>query len=61
MEFGLVFYPGEGEDRIFGYIRYVLPNTDAEAEGLERGMIFNTIDGEQLTESRLFNVQCFYQ
>lgn len=51
MEFGLVFYPGEGEDRIFGYIRYVLPNTDAEAEGLERGMIFNTIDGEQLTES----------
>ncbi len=50
MEFGLVFYP-DGSDNVFGYVRYILPNTDAEAKGLERGMIFNTIDGQQINES----------
>ncbi len=49
MEFGLVFYP-DGSDNVFGYVRYVLPDTDAEAKGLERGIIFNTIDGQQINE-----------
>lgn len=48
MEFGLVRY-GDGSDNVFGYVRYVLPNTDAETKGLQRGDIFNTIDGTQLT------------
>jgi len=48
MEFGLVLYP-DGSNNVFGYIRYVLPNTDAAAEGLERGMIFNTVNGTQIT------------
>ena len=50
MEFGLVRYPNNPTN-VFGYVRYVLPNTDAETEGLERGDIFNTIDGQQLNEN----------
>ncbi len=50
MEFGLVFYP-DGSGNIFGYARYILPGTDAEAKGLKRGNIFHTIDGQQVTEN----------
>ena len=50
MEFGLVRYPDESEN-VFGYVRYVLPNTSAQTAGLQRGDIFNTIDGQQLTEN----------
>jgi len=49
MEFGLVYYP-DNSVNVFGYVRYVLPNTSAQAEGLQRGDIFNTIDGQQITE-----------
>lgn len=48
MEYGLVFYPGS-ETNVFGYVRYVLPNSDAALKGVERGMIFNTINGSQIT------------
>ena len=50
MEYGLVRYPDESGN-VFGYVRYVLPNTDAESEGLSRGVIFNTVDGQQITEN----------
>ena len=50
MEFGLVRYP-QNDGRVFGYIRYVLPNTSAANQGLQRGIVFNTIDGTQITES----------
>ena len=49
MEFGLVRYP-DGSSNVFGYVRYVLPNTDAESKGVERGHIFNTINDTQLTQ-----------
>ena len=49
MEFGLVLYP-DNSGNVFGYVRYVLPNTSASAANVERGMVFNTIDGQQLTE-----------
>ena len=49
MEFGLVRYP-DGSSNVFGYVRYVLPNTDAESKGVERGYIFNTINDTQLTQ-----------
>jgi len=48
MEFGLIFFPGS-DFNVFGYVRYVLPGTDAESKGVQRGMIFNTIDGVQIT------------
>lgn len=50
MEFGLVLYPDQSGN-VYGYVRYVLPNTSAETAGLQRGDIFNTIDGQQITES----------
>lgn len=50
MEFGLVLYPDQSGN-VFGYVRYVLPNSDAANKGLKRGDIFNTIDGQQLNNS----------
>ncbi|MDH7444088.1 S41 family peptidase [Aquimarina sp. 2201CG14-23] len=49
MEFGLVRYPNDASN-VFGYVRYVLPGTDAETKGVLRGNIFNTIDGTQITD-----------
>lgn len=54
MEFGLVYFPDDSGN-VFGYVRYVLPNTDAEARGLKRGDLFTTIDGVQLNEDN-FNI-----
>lgn len=48
MQYGLVRYTPTSSE-VFGYVRYVLPNTSAEARGIKRGDLFNTIDGEQLT------------
>jgi C-terminal processing protease CtpA/Prc len=50
MEFGLRFVPGSSTD-VFGYVRYILPNTSAESQGLQRGDIFYAIGGTPLTES----------
>lgn len=50
MEYGLVYYP-DGSNNVFGYVRYVLPNTDAEDKELKRGDIFTTIDGQQLNDN----------
>lgn len=50
MEFGLVLYP-DGSSNVFGYVRYVLPNTDAEDKGLQRGVVFNTVDGTQINDT----------
>ncbi len=55
MEYGLVLYPN-GSGNVFGYVRYVLPNSDASSMGIERGMIFNTIDGTQLTENNYIDL-----
>lgn len=49
MKFGLVQLPNAASD-IIGYVQYVMPNTDAETKGVARGMIFNTIDGIELTQ-----------
>jgi carboxyl-terminal processing protease len=50
MEFGLVYYP-DGSNNVFGYVRYILPGTDAEDKNVERGMIFNSINGQQLNDT----------
>jgi carboxyl-terminal processing protease len=54
MEYGLVFYPGS-DTNVFGFVRYVIPNSDAAQKGVERGMIFSTINGAQLTNQN-FNL-----
>tara|TARA_R110002126_G_scaffold206886_1_gene353989 strand:+ start:19974 stop:21440 length:1467 start_codon:yes stop_codon:yes gene_type:complete len=50
MEFGLVRYR-DTPSNIFGYVRYVVPNSDAAANNVIRGQIFTTVDGQQLTEN----------
>ena len=47
IEFGLVFEKDSDLD-LFAYVRYVLPNTDASAKNVQRGMIFNQVNGNKL-------------
>ena len=47
MEFGLVRFSSTSSE-VFGYVRYVLPNTDAKNKGLKRGDIFHAINGVSL-------------
>jgi C-terminal processing protease CtpA/Prc len=49
MEFGLVRNRSSTSD-VFGYVRYVIPNSSAASEGIKRGMIFNTINEVLLTD-----------
>ena len=48
MEYGLFRFSASSND-IYGYIKYILPNTDAEAKGLKRGDLFYAVNGTQLT------------
>ncbi|AZQ44154.1 S41 family peptidase [Nonlabens ponticola] len=50
MEFVLVEYP-DNDANVFGFVRYTQNNSSAAENGVERGMIFNRIDGIQLTRS----------
>lgn len=50
VEFGLV-YADESKTNIFGYVRYILPNTDASTKNIQRGDIFYAVNGTQLTAS----------
>jgi len=49
MRFGLVRI--QETNQVFGYVRYVVPNSPAESAGVERGMIFRQVDGVDLTDS----------
>lgn len=46
MEFGLSLY-GSGED-VFGYVQYILPNSDASTKDIKRGDIFIGVNGTSL-------------
>lgn len=50
MEFGLVYFPDNSRN-VFGYVRYVLPNSPAADMGLKRGDLFTGVNGSQLNES----------
>ena len=50
MMYGLVYYPNDAS-RLFGYVRYVLPNSSASDAQVTRGMIFNAVDGIALTDA----------
>lgn len=57
MEFGL--YVECNDQNIFGFVRYVHKNSDAESKGVKRGMLFSEINGTRLTRDNykdlLFN------
>ena len=57
MEFGL--YVECNDQNIFGFVRYVQKDSDAESKGVKRGMVFSNINGSRLTRDNyrdlLFN------
>ena len=38
-------------ERIFGYVEYVIPNTSASSNGLQRGDVFYAVNGIELTDT----------
>ena len=48
MEFGLIGETGSATN-VYGYVRYVAPNSSAQIQNVQRGMIFNSINGTRLT------------
>ena len=48
MEYGLRYVPGSSYD-VYGYVRYVHPNTSAEENNIQRGDVFNSINNTSLT------------
>ena len=46
LEFGLVLF-GNGDD-IFGYVRYIVPNSNASTQDISRGEVFTGVDGQSL-------------
>lgn len=54
MEFGLV--PRGNTGTYYGYVRYILPDTDASEKGLLRGDIFYAIDGTEITAENYYQL-----
>ncbi|MBK0371204.1 S41 family peptidase [Flavobacterium agrisoli] len=48
MEFGLSYKPNSNSE-IFGYVKYVVPNSNAATKNVQRGMLFYGVNGTQLT------------
>lgn len=48
VEYGLFYETGSNTD-VFGYVRYILPNSDASTKNVFRGYVFDAINGVQLT------------
>lgn len=55
MEFGLVRSP-QNSTELFGYVRYILPNSHAESLGIQRGQIFYGVDGTVLNDDNYRNL-----
>lgn len=49
-EFALA-YADESQTSVIGYVRYIIPNTDAASKNIKRGDIFYAVDGTTLTAS----------
>ncbi|PXY44232.1 S41 family peptidase [Flavobacterium hydrophilum] len=44
-------YIGDGSDNLAGYVRYIIPNSDASKKDIKRGDLFTKVNGTQLTVS----------
>lgn len=62
VDFGLSYKPGSTTD-LFGYVRYILPNSDASTKAIKRGDVFTAVNGTQLTisnyQSLLINAESY--
>jgi carboxyl-terminal processing protease len=50
MDFGL-YLKSSNTSEIFGWVRYIIPNSDASTKNITRGAIFYGVNGTQLTTS----------
>jgi C-terminal processing protease CtpA/Prc len=50
IDFGLSYKPGSTTE-IFGYVRYIIANSDASTKNIKRGDFFTAVNGTQLTIS----------
>lgn len=50
VEFGLS-YKASGSKEIVGWVRYIIPNSDASTKNIKRGDIFYGVNGTQLTDT----------
>ncbi|MGV3697485.1 S41 family peptidase [Flavobacterium sp.] len=48
MDYGLKFTDAS-QTTVFGWVRYIIPNSDASTKDIQRGDVFYAIDGETLT------------
>ncbi|CAM1364403.1 conserved hypothetical protein [Tenacibaculum litopenaei] len=55
MEFGIAPYRSQ-PNNVYGYVRYVVPGTDAATKGVTRGMLFTEVNGTQLTRQNYRNL-----
>lgn len=49
LEFGLFLF--SNSDDIFGYVRYIIPNSDAATKAIARGNLFTGVDGQTLNRN----------
>lgn len=50
VEFGLTLL-AQNDPRVIGYVRYILPGSDASNKNIKRGDFFNSVNGTELTTS----------
>ncbi len=50
VEFGLS-YKSSGSSEIIGWVRYIIPNSDASTKNIKRGDVFYGVNGTQLTKN----------
>lgn len=55
MDFGLYLKSSTSDD-IFGYVRYIIPNSDASTKDIKRGDIFYGVNGVQLNRSNYISL-----
>jgi len=55
MSFGFFIDPDTNSNKAYGYVRYVLPNSNAASNGIIRGAIFNRVNGIQITYDNATN------
>ena len=54
VEYGLIQITGTND--IFGYVQYILPDSDASSKDIKRGDIFVSVDGQSLTTSNYIDL-----
>ncbi|PIB23630.1 carboxyl-terminal protease [Maribacter sp. 4U21] len=54
VQFGLVRFADR--QNLFGYVRYILPNSDGATKDIQRGDLFIGVDGQPLTEDNYINL-----